>query len=386
MTDPEIAEEKKRLLEFWLLCLATFLCFTTLSQTSLLSVILTQKGVPLPAIGLILSSYGITVILSSLFSGKIVNRIGALTTLRLGMVFLLCAHLSYHLTINSMVGAMASRMVQGLGFGLFMAPAMVYANVRLPKRRLVQLIGVLASMIQLPQAVGPPLGKIWLDYFGSDFFFVVGAAPAFLAILLTFRMAKEQHSARANEKLPLYPTAIHPSMRLPLAGILVTGIMLGIVSSYMAPLLISKGIAIVLFFTFFPITAFVSRFLLLGILQAWPRHIMLIFAFSAMASAFLLLTLTNQPWVVVLIAILFGFGSSMTYPMLNAWMSERFTIAQQATPIAIFNAVFNFGLILTPFSAGYIIGFGGYDAALYLLSTICIAMALALLLCRGRLD
>ena len=369
MTTLGIADERQHRLEFWLLCLATFLCFATLSQTALLSVILVKQGIALPTTGVILSSYGITVILLSLFSGKVVNRIGALSTLRLGMILLLAAHLSYHFTIHSIPAAIASRLVQGAGFGLFMAPAMVYANTRLPKNRLVHLIGILASMIQLPQAVGPPLGKVWLDHFGSDHFFLVGATPALLAILLTWRMGKDQQNSRVGEKLSLLDTALQPGLRLPFAAILVSGTMLGLISSYMAPLLISKSIAIALFFTVFPLTAFGSRFLLLGIVQAWPRRAMLIFAFAAMGGAFWLLSLTSQAWVVVLVAFLFGLGSSMSYPMLNAWVSEKFTPAQLATPLAIFNAVFNFGLILTPFSAGYIISLSGYDSTLRILAT-----------------
>lgn len=379
MTSPEFADGKKRLLEFWLLCLATFLCFATLSQTALLSVILSTRGIPLPLTGIILSTYGITVILASLFSGLVINRIGALSTLRLGMIMLLGAHLSYHCTIDSIPLSIASRLLQGLGFGLFMAPAMVYANRRLPRQHLVHLIGILASMIQLPQAVGPPLGKLYLDHFGDEYFFVVGAAPALLAVLLTCRMAREEQSTRTTEKLPIARTALLPAIRLPLAGIAVTGSLLGLISSYMAPLLISKGIPLALFFTAFPIAAFASRFLLLGRLQHWPRRGMLIFAFAAMASAFLLLTLIRQPAIVVLLAILFGLGSSMAYPMLNAWVSEQFTPAQQATPIAIFNAIFNFGLILTPLSAGYVVTLAGYNSILLLLACASLTVAGALL-------
>ena len=386
MTTPQIADERQRRLEFWLLCLATFLCFATLSQTALLSVILVKRGIALPTTGFILSSYGITVILVSLFSGKVVNRIGALSTLRLGMILLLAAHLSYHFTIHSIPAAIVSRLLQGAGFGLFMAPAMVYANTRLPKNRLVHLIGILASMIQLPQAVGPPLGKVWLDHFGSDHFFLVGAAPALLAILLTWRMGKDRPSSRAGEKLALLATARHPSLHLPFAAILVSGTLLGLISSYMAPLLMSKGVAIALFFTVFPITAFGSRFLLLGTVQAWPRRAMLIFAFAAMGGAFWLLSLNSQTGIVVLIAILFGLGSSLSYPMLNAWVSEKFTPEQLATPIAIFNAIFNFGLNLTPFAGGYIISLSSYDSLLRILSAASLMIILALLFSRRNRD
>jgi MFS family permease len=199
-------------------------------------------------------------------------------------------------------------------------------------------------------------------------------------------MGKDRPSSRAGEKLALLDTARHPSLRLPFAAILVSGTLLGLISSYMAPLLISKGVALALFFSVFPITAFGSRFLLLGTVQAWPRRAMLIFAFAAMGGAFWLLSLNSQTWVVVLIAILFGLGSSLSYPMLNAWVSETFTPEQLATPIAIFNAIFNFGLNLTPFSAGYIISLSSYDTLLRILSAASLMIILALLFTRRSQD
>ena len=370
--------DRRQGLEFWLLCLATFCCFTTLSQTSLLAVLMTAQGTPLPAIGMVLSSYGVAVIFCSLASGIVANRLGTLRTLRLGMFLLLAAHLSYHLTLSSVPLAMASRLLQGIGFGLFLAPAMVYAHTRVSPSHQVHLIGIFASMIQLPNAVGPPLAKFWLDHFGPSLFFPAGAVPALIAVLLTCSLREPVSVRQSQEKLPLLPTVQRPGMGLPLSGILVTGAMLGLVSSYLAPLLIQKQVPIALFFTVFPVTAFSSRFLLLGILQSWPRRHLLIFAFAAMAAAYALLIPATGTVSIALLAMLFGLGASLSYPLLSTWVSGQFTPAQQATPIALFNAFFNFGLFLTPLSAAYLIAWGGYACALGVLAGASLVVCLAL--------
>lgn len=361
--------------EYLMLCLATFLCFTTLSQTALLSVILADQGVSQPSIGWVLSSYGIAVTVFSLLSGVAAARFGALPTLRLGMVILLAAHLSYYLTVPSVAATMVSRILQGIGFGLFLASAMTYAKSKLTHERFVHLLGIYASMVQLPNAVGPPLGKMYLDAFGSHWFFIVGAIPAVLAVGLTFFMREPVCGTSEERKLSLLKTALLPQLRLPLLAIMVGGAMLGLVSSYLAPLLIAKQVPLAMFFTVFPITAFTSRFVLLGVFEAWSRRAVLILGFACMATAYALLVVVTHPAVVALTAILFGLGSSVSYPMLSAWVSEQFKAEQRATPVAIFNTAFNFGLFATPLCAGYLIALGGYDLVLAVLAVASFAVS-----------
>ncbi|HRE16884.1 MAG TPA: MFS transporter [Rhodocyclaceae bacterium] len=367
---------RKDATEFWLLCLATFLCFTTLSQTALLSVVLADYGVPIQSIGLILSSYGVSVIAFSLASGPLANRLGMLGTLRLGMMLLIMAHLSYHFSIDSIIGAALSRLLQGAGFGLFLAAAMAFATSKLTSSRIVHLLGIYASMVQLPNALGPPIAQWYLKNYGHQHFFLVGAAPALLALILTLRMTDSEARTDARSRTSLLQAIRHPGLRRPLAAIFIVGTMLGLVSSYMAPILISKQIALACFFTVFPVTAFLSRFFLLAWIQAWPRHKTLGWGFAMMAMAYALITTIDHPIIIAATAVLFGLGSSVSYPILSAWVSEQFTHGNKASPIAVFNTLFNFGLFLTPLCGGYLIALGGYNFALLVLATGSFSMSL----------
>jgi len=372
--------------EFWLLCVATFLCFLTLSQTALLSVILSERGVPVESVGIVLASYGVTVTAFSLVSGPLANRIGTLHTLQLGMALLLIAHLSYHFTIGSLTGAITSRLLQGAGFGLFLASAMAFATGKLAPERIVYLLGIYASMVQLPNALGPPLAKLYLDHYGSGFFFLAGALPALLALPLTTGMQDRVVKISHSRNTTLTKTAADPKLRLPLIAILVVGTMLGLVPSYMAPLLIDKEVPIACFFSVYPVTAFVSRFVLMAWIERWPRWQTLCAGFAFMSIAYAGLAATDNALVVIALAILFGLGSSVSYPTLSACVSDLFDAGNKAMPLAVFNTAFNLGLFLTPLSAGYIIAFGGYHLSLLLLAGGSALIALTIIAKRSRIE
>lgn len=367
--------------DFWLLCLTTFLCFLSLSQTALLSVVLAQHAIPTESIGVVLASYGITVILCALAAGPLGNRIGALHTLRLGLAILLSAHVSYHFSTEWVWAAIGSRLLQGVGFGLFLSSAMAYATSKLSPTRMVYLLGIYASMVQLPNAFGPPLAEIFLDHFGNTYFFLVGALPVFIALPISWKLQRTGSSkTRQHAGNGLADTLRHKGIHLPLIAILVVGALLGLISSYMAPLLIDKHVPIACFFTAYPITAFVSRFFFLGWMERWSRRNILIMGFGCMALSYALLATTSNAWIVTALAIVFGLGSSVSYPTLSAWVSDQFPPHGKTMPLAIFNTAFNLGLVLTPFCAGYLIAHHGYDLPLLLLAagSVLISSAFAL--------
>src|SRR5260221_14619336 len=154
--------------EFWLLSLATFLCFPTVSQTALLARVMESHGLPLPQIGIVLSAYGAAVIVFMLVAAAVAARLGNLSTLRLGIVLLLAGPLSYQLTIRDYPAAVLSRRLQGAGHGPFLPTAMTFAKGKLTKERFVYLFGIYASMVPLPNAIGPPPAQAYLNAFGGQ--------------------------------------------------------------------------------------------------------------------------------------------------------------------------------------------------------------------------
>jgi MFS family permease len=71
--------------EYALLCLATFLIFFTNAHAALLAVVFQSHGLQLDDVGVILSSYGVPVVIFTLLTGAVAGRIGALMTLKIGV-------------------------------------------------------------------------------------------------------------------------------------------------------------------------------------------------------------------------------------------------------------------------------------------------------------
>jgi len=367
--------------EFWLLSLATFLCFTTVSQTALLARVMESHGLPLPQIGIVLSAYGATVIVFMLVAAPVAARLGNLQTLRLGIALLLAGHLSYQLTIADYPAAVLSRVVQGAGYGLFMPTAMTFAKSKLGTERFVYLFGIYASMVPLPNAVGPPLAEAYLDAFGEHFFFIAGAIPAALAALLTLGLSDGRADA-GRGRLPLLATALLPGLRLPLVAVMVVGAIYGLIPSYMASVLKAKAVPIGFFFTSFTIVLFAARFMLVQFVETWPRQRVVATGLAAMATSYLIVAHTAGTLPVTAAGVVFGLGYSVAYPVLSVWVAEQFDVAQRTTPIALFNALFSAGILMTPWFGTYLIAAIGYGGLLEALSCAGVAMMAWLLLGR----
>jgi MFS family permease len=372
-------DDRRARAEFWILALVTFLCFTTVSQTALLAVVMQHEHMTLAKIGIVLSAYGLAVVLFMIASAPIAGRLGDLTTLRIGIVLLVAGHLSYQLTIASFPAALLSRVLQGMGYGLFMPTAMTFAKSKLTKERFVYLFGIYASMVPLPNAIGPPLAEAYFNAFGEHLFFIVGAVPAILAAVLSLALSDHRPQTEGRGGLPLLRTAMLPGLRQPLVAIMVVGALYGLIPSYMAPLLADEAIPIGFFFTSFTVVLFASRFLLIGYFEAWSRRRVLAIGMVAMAAAYAIIALAPG-WLPVAVAgSLFGLGYSVAYPVLSVWVAEQFEPHQRTTPIALFNTMFSIGILLTPWFGTYVIAVSGYHGLLYVLSAAGLLLTAALL-------
>lgn len=356
--------------EFWWLCLATFLCFATKSQTALLSVIFERGGMPMRDIGTILSATGVTIILFTLAAGPLATRFGSLAVLRCGILAMLIAHLSYQLTFTSLPAAIVSRLLEGAGFGLFVPSAATLAKSHLSDERFVSLFGLFSGMVILPNAIGPLFAEVYLNAYGEGWFFVVGAVPAVAGMALTSVLANDRVDVDSNGKLSIVRASSLPNLRIPLITIFFVGMIFGFVPSFMAPLLIQQGIGVAYFFTSYTITMFLVRFFFLRFVETVPRLLLVAVSIGCMATAYLLVGAFGYVPSVIIGGLFFGIGYAIAYPVLSAMVSQQFSPHQRATPVAVFNAVFQSGIMLTPYISAFAIERIGYPPVLHSLAVL----------------
>jgi MFS family permease len=336
-----------------------------------------RSGYDLHDIGLLLSIFAFPVVLSALVSGAVADRLGALETVRLAMVLLTIGFLSFDVTRTSFAAAMVSRIVQGVGQGLFLGSALTYAQGRLSPVRFVYLLGIFSSLMVVSQALGPPLGAYVLGAFGERAMFVVAAIPAIAGLALTFGL---RPLAKPPQSPGLHLFSVWRSHFLePIWAVFVSGAMSGFTLAYLAAALEARTIPIACFFVASTASLFASRFFALRYVEEIDRRILIASGLTLMSLGFLAIALAHAVWWPVISGgILFGTGYSLVYPLLSAWMSEGLEPSRRAGPQALLNTSFNVGLFATPYPETILISHFGYNATLYVLAGLGVATALFL--------
>ncbi len=359
--------------EYGILCLATFLIFFTNAHAALLAVVFQSHGMPIGDVGVILSSYGVPVVLFTLLTGAVAGRIGALTTLKIGVGLMALAFLSLQWTAQAFLPALGSRVVQGIGYGFLFAPLMTYAQSRLSQARFVYLLGVFSSMAPLAQAFGPP----WADYvfftFGDRYLFLMGVMPALIGFGLLFLLRGEA-TVPATSLFNFRIDSLK-GKGIAIVAVFVSGSIFGFLSSFMAGAIHEKSLAIGWFFVASTAAMFTTRFLGLNRFSAFDRRIVVGLGLSLMGLGFLVVAMGFEAWHIASGGLIFGAGYSVVYPVLTAWISEGLPAGERSGPQALFNAAFNAGLLLMPLPVSYLVAFVGYRGALIGLAVLGWAMA-----------
>ena len=359
--------------EYILFGLATFLIFFMNAQAALLSTAFQQHGLPLSDIGILLSLYGVPVVIVTLFTGKIATWLGSLGSARWGTAIMAAGFMSLAVTADSFWPALVSRLTWGIGYGLMFAPLFTYAQSRITGPRFIYLLGLFSSMAPLAQAGGPLFAEFVLGHGGAQLMFVLGVIPALLGLGLLFLMRPLAKPPAAGG-LAL-GEALTPSRRIPLVAIFVSGALFGFLASYMTPFLHAKGVSIAWYFVAMTIGIFSTRFIGLGFFQKLDPRLVVSVGISVMALAYTLLVQVQHPFAVAGCGMLFGSGYSVVYPVLSAWFSEGLNPSERAGPQALFNAVFNVGLLWMPLPITGLIALFGYGGALQILALLSLAMA-----------
>jgi MFS family permease len=364
--------------DFWLFCAATFLAFLSTSTLSFASVIFASVGMTEEQIGLVLSSPLIPISLAILVSGYIIDRFSALRVAVVGQLISLVAFLSFQFTIADPLAAASSRILLGLGFGIFWPAAMVYAKGKLQGPQMAYLFGIYSMMVNSPNVLGPGMAEWYFDKFGvRDLFFVLGIPLVIGSLLMaTLRGQGSAVPAADRQGLGYWALLKKPSLRLPNFTILMVGIVWGFGSSFMALVLHRRGLVAGYFFASCTAALIASRFVLLALISAKPREIvvgagMLLMAVGCLVIA--LLAYTNLG--VAFGGFVFGLGYSMTFPVVSVWISSQFGPEARGKPVALFGMLFHFGIFALPIVGGFLSGHLPLDGLLLALAGVALLLS-----------
>lgn len=368
--------------EYLRLSVGCFLVSFTAAHTTLLAIVFARDGYDLHAIGLLLSLVAIPIIGVALLSGEVMARLGALATLRLAMVLTIIGFGSLLVTRSSFGPALVSRLIQGVGQGLFLAAAYTYAQSRLDPTRFLFLLGIFSATMPLAQGIAPPVGGFVLERWGETAFFLAATVPGVVGLLVTFGPRPLPPPAKKSGLA--IASALRPGVWEPLMCGWMNGTMMGFCGAYLAAALVARNIPLAAFFTASLATMFATRLLALRGIETVNRRLLVGSGLGLMALGLSAVAASGTVvWPVIAGGVTFGFGYSLTYPVISAWISDGQDARDRAGSQALLNAAFSFGLFAMPLPETWLVAWLGYEGTMLVLAFVGF-ITTCILICRLR--
>ena len=237
------------------------------------------------------------------------------------MALLAIGFLSFDVTRASFTAAAASRIVQGVGQGLFLGSALTYAQGRLSPVRFVYLLGFSPRSWSFHRRSGRHSARMcWAAsanmrysrsrrfrhrraraHFWTEAAAAAGAIAGPAALLVVWR--------------PHFPE--------PIWAVFISGAMSGFTLAISPRRLGARADSDCVFLRLLNHSAFRQPVFCLAGVEEVDRRVLIASGLTLMSVGFVAVALAHAVWwPVVAGGILFGTGDSLVYPLLSAWMSE----------------------------------------------------------------
>ena len=365
------ARAKSEFIRFGVACLLASLLN---AHAALLTIVFTQAGHSLQTAGLLLSFFAIPVIIVNLLAGPVASRIGALAMTRLSMALTIIGFGSLAFSVEDFWLALLSRVVHGIGFGLYLPSIMTYGQSRLNQTRFVSLVIVFSSIIPFSYALGPALGEFTLTQYGRTVFFLAATAPAAIGLLLTLGLRPLAKPVARGLDLS---GALQARFILPLLGLFAGGTLHAYSVAFLPPDLVERGVALAIFFVPSTIATGLTR-VSGSIFQRFQPRALVSSGLAMMAFGLGLVALSSSLAIIVAGSIAFGLGSSVIYPVVSAWLGQGIEPSRRAGPQAVGAACFYLGLYGAPFPLAFLVAPAGYVTSSLMLAGFGLIVAMCL--------
>ncbi len=353
--------DRRARIEFAAMCFAAFLFSVTHNYSALLAIVFDNNGHSLQATGLLLSLFAIPCIAGALLSSAACARLGVLNTARIAFLLTALGMGAFAFTRDDFWLALASRVIQGFGVGAAMPAGLVYVQSRITPKRFVYFVTVYSAVIPLAAAFAPPLGEWTMKRFGETALFIEAAIPSVLAIAFTFGL-RDATRPRNTGGLNL-GNAFQRRLLLPYIVIFAGGGLYGFSVNYLAADLHQRNFALAAFFVPSSIALIAIRFVGMRALARFSPRILVTAGLFSYGLGYLLIVLAQDSMVMGVGAAFFGFGNSVMFPVVSAWVVEGLEPRDRAGPQAVNTASFYTAIYALPWPQAFIIGAWGYAAA-----------------------
>ncbi|WP_317130168.1 MFS transporter [Sphingobacterium paludis] len=272
--------------------------------------------------GLIIALFTLTAGISRPFSGKLTDRWGRVPVMAVGSVVCFVCGFLYPV-ISSVALFFLLRLVHGFSTGFKPTATSAYVADIIPQNRWGEALGMHGLCFSIGGAIGPAVGSFIAQNYGINPMFYSSSLFALLSIVIVINMRETlQNKERfSTSMLKIRRTEILEWRVLPAAVVTLLsysgyGVILTLIPDWSEYLGIgNKG----LFFTAYTLSSILIRFISGKVADRYGRiHVMIVGLFIV-ALAVLLIGLGDSIEGLIAGAIIYGIGTGILSPAVNAW-------------------------------------------------------------------
>ena len=310
---------------FWLLCTSSLLFFASFNMIiPELPAYLTSLGGEAYK-GLIISLFAITAMLSRPFSGRLADKLGRVPVIMVGSIVCFISSLLYPL-LSSVSGFMLLRLIHGFSTGFTPTGQMSYLSDIIPANRRGEAMGLLGTAGTVGMAVGPAIGGAIANNFSFNFLFYCSSFFALTSIIILTGL-KETLASRSRFNAGMlaigWKDIFEWRVWVPCVIIFLAAYAYGTVLTVIPDFgehvgIRNKG----LLFTFFTVSSLGIRLLAGRVSDRFGRRNVILVSMTVIASAMVVIALSDRSALLMLGMSLYGIGHGMTAPTVLAWATD----------------------------------------------------------------
>jgi MFS family permease len=313
---------------------------------------LLEIGASTSQVGVVMSSFALGVLLFRPLVGKQVDSTGRKIVLIFGTLIYVVSPLLY-VFIHSVAALIPVRVFHGLGLAAFgTASITLITDAAAPQQR-AEVISYTGMVNTVAFALGPILGSFVGDHWGYPTLFCLIAVTSFSCLLVSL-FVKETFAAKISANNQSYLQAIwQRRILLSFVIILLIAVTHGAVMFYL-PIFLKENVQvnIGLFFTAFGAATLAVRGFIGRVSDTWGRGPLIVFSLVFMTLGVLALRYSTSVGLMLLAAILYGFGFGSQQPTLTALVADNTTKETRGKIFSFYYGGFDLGISL----AGIVLG------------------------------
>nr|WP_242038954.1 MFS transporter [Anabaena lutea] len=306
-------------------------------------------------IGIVMGSFAIGMLLFRPLVGALADSRGRKIVLLIGMSVAAIAPLGY-LVVKSILPLMAIRAFHGISIAAFATGYIALVGDLAPEHRRGEIIGYMSLVNPIGVALGPALGGYLQAAYGYTPLFLSSAILGSLGILCILPIANpsivEQPTNSTGDRF--WQLLISPRVRVPAIVLLLFGLALGTVHTFIALYIKSTGVNLNagLFFTAAAISSFSVRVFTGRASDRYGRGLFITFSLMVYTLAMICIWQANNPLTFLLGGFIEGAASGTVIPMISVMMTDRALPHERGRIFGVSLMGLDFGLII----AGPILG------------------------------